>query len=486
MNDMIVLLLSGFFCVILLVWVRTILFSHPQPSINQVEAPAVDPQPVAEHLSAVIQCKTISYDFGKQEEAGIFEELHARLASFYPRVQASLHKEIINNLSLLYTWQGSQPELKPILLAAHQDVVPAGSPLEWRYPPYDGVIAGGGVWGRGSLDIKSQLIAAMEAVEYLLNHGFQPKRTLFLAFGHDEEVGGSQGAGRIVEILKQRSVSLDAVMDEGGFIMNGVISGVNGPVAMIGTAEKGYLTLELKVQCSPGHSSIPPRETAIGILGKALARLDEQKLPPDINLILPLLRSLGNNLPFKLRMMAANLWLFKPFLLKILNSNPQTSAAIRTTTAPTMISGGTKENILPHEASALVNFRLVPGETSQDVIRLVSDRIQDDRVKSTIPGWGGWPASPQSPINTPFYLVLERLIRQNFDNPPVAPYLVLGGTDARYYAQICPNVFRFTPLSINSSDLKGVHGLNESIRVEGLVKMVQFFIQLIQQWDDVG
>ena len=186
-----------------------------------------------------------------------------------------------------------------------------------------------------------------------------------------------------------------------------------------------------------------------------------------------------------MRILVENTWLFKPWLIQILDTNPRTSATIRTTTAPTMISGGSKENILPDQATAVVNFRLKPGDTIQDVVEMVEERIQDERVKVITAERRGLGGYPQSPLDSPFYTSLERLIRQSFDNPPVTPYLMLGGADACHYARICPNVYRFSPLRVNMEERKGVHGDNERIPVKDLGRMVQFFVQLIQRWDNL-
>ena len=266
----------------------------------------------------------------------------------YPLLHQTLKCEIVKNRSLLYTWEGTRPELKPILIMAHQDVVPVDpdSLSTWTHPPFSGEIADGYIWGRGALDIKSQVVAALETVELFLKEGFHPQRTLYLAFGEDEEVGGL-GAQAIVELLKSRNVRLATVVDEGGLVMKDFFPGVTTPVAMVGVAEKGYLTLKLTAEGTPGHSSTPPTHTAIGILAEAITRIEAAPLPADINVSLPMYRSIGSELPFKFRLVLANLWLLGGLAEAELSKKPTTNAGIRTTTAVTIIQGGIKDNIIP-------------------------------------------------------------------------------------------------------------------------------------------
>ena len=209
-----------------------------------------------------------------------FLALHEYLKETFPKVHSGLTKETINDYSLLYTWKGSDETLKPILLMAHLDVVPVepASEADWQHPPFEGQIQDGYIWGRGALDDKAGVMGLLEAVETLLAEGFRPKRTIYLAFGHDEELGGPNGAAKIAELLLSRKVELDYVLDEGLIIANGILP-VSKPVALIGIAEKGFVSLELSVETEGGHSSMPPPNTAIGILSEAVNKLEEGQMP---------------------------------------------------------------------------------------------------------------------------------------------------------------------------------------------------------------
>jgi carboxypeptidase PM20D1 len=482
--SILIILLVILLFIIAFVLVRTLTFARPFEPVEPVEGLEVEAPVVAEHLSNAIRCETVSQLERNQPNRKTLLELHRALERMYPRLHTSLKCETIKDYTLLYTWEGHDPELSPILLAGHLDVVPAdpASLKEWTHPPFSGQVADGFVWGRGALDIKEQVITVMEAVEQLLKSGYQPGRTVYLAFGHDEEMGGLSGAKEIAELLKSRGIRLEAVLDEGSFIMENILPGTKVPVAVIGTAEKGMLTLELNVEAETGHSSTPPARTAIGILSEAILNLEENPLPARTTYARSLFRGVGIASPVFYQMAFANLWLFGGLIKRQMSKNPQTNAIIRTTTATTVIAGGIKENVLPRQAKALVNFRLLPGTSIADVCTHAHKMIDDKRVAFQPVEGGAWEATSLSPTGSAAYLTLEKTIRQTFGNLPVASFLVLGATDSRHYAGLCENIYRFTPLTIDPESLKGIHGVNERVSVEALGKMVKFYGQLIQNW----
>ena len=259
---------------------RTLRMMKPQPTVEEQPGLEVDAASAAERLGHIIRCETVSMSEESAPNAGEFRRLHRLIEEMFPGVHSHLTREPVNEYSLLYTWQGIDPDLPALVFMAHLDVVPADpSTLEqWEHKPFSGEIADGFVWGRGTLDIKSQAMAILEAVEMQVQQGYQPKRTIYLAFGHDEEIGGT-GQAEIVRRLNERGVRIEAVLDEGGSVIQGSVPGVKSPVALIGVAEKGYLTAELNVSATPGHSSMPPRQTAIGILAAALARIESAPQP---------------------------------------------------------------------------------------------------------------------------------------------------------------------------------------------------------------
>ena len=467
------------------VMLKTALFSPGQTKGKPRDFASVDGQSVAERLGLAVQFQTLSYLDPEKFDRDTFLGLHRLLKTLYPQAHTQLKVETVNDLSLLYTWEGSNPDLKPIMLISHMDVVPADEE-KWTYPPFSGEIAEGFVWGRGTLDVKSGVIGVLEAVEYLLKEGFQPERTVYLGFGHDEEVSGRHGAVAICDLLQSRDVELGSLLDEGGSVIEGFLAGVETPVAVIGISEKGYLSLRLTVSVDGGHSSMPPQETAIGILSKAIANLEAKPMPPHLEIVEFLMGYLGSALPFFQRMLFANTWLFSGILKKQLSKSHTLNATIRTTTAPTIINAGVKDNVLPGKAEAVVNFRLLPGDDLRSVYEMVLERIHDERVVvtpyegETLTGGAGWNPSPVADTDSPYFLALTNLIKAAFPETLVSPYLVMGGTDARHYGPVTDCALRFSPVSMSSKDLQRVHGVDERLSFENCTRMVAFYIAYIQ------
>ena len=471
------------FVVALLVF-RAMMYGRLPPTEEPVEELAIKPEVVAEHLSSAVRVETISTGDPGRSASSHFERLHRVFEKQYPRTHATFTREIINQHSLLYTWIGRSPELDPILLNGHLDVVPADPATisDWTHPPFSGAIADGYVWGRGTLDMKGSVVTIFEAIEGLIKAGFQPERTIFLAFGHDEEIGGKEGAACIAEILTSRGVRLEALCDEGGSVTLGIVPGVNVPVALVGIAEKGYAVLELKVEGRPGHSSLPPRHTAIGILGRALAAVEANPMRARLSMAKLMFDELGIFLPFGTRLALANTWLFKGAVSRRLEASPNTNAVIRTTAAPTMIQGGIKENVLPAVATAQVNLRLLPGDTREAVLAHYRKAINDEAVQTRLISEHSWEAPPVTQMDSLVYKSFVRTIRQVFPEAAVAPLLMSGATDSRHYTGLTRNIFRFSPAVVDKELMGSVHGNNERVPVEGLGRMVQFYRLLIQAW----
>ncbi|MHC1782644.1 MAG: M20/M25/M40 family metallo-hydrolase [Anaerolineaceae bacterium] len=467
-----------------LMMVLTMRYFRPIKDAPPAEMEEVDQDSVAEHLAAVIRCQTISSQDPKKFNARAFLEMRRTLESNFPRVHSTLKCVVINDYSLLFLWRGARQELEPVLFTGHLDVVPAEPETgqAWTHPPFSGQIASGFVWGRGALDIKSQVVTMLEAAEHLIRKGYTPQRSILLAFGHDEEVGGAAGAAEIAAYLKERNVHLEAVLDEGSFITEGLLPGVIGPAALIGTAEKGNLAVELQVEGKSGHSAAPPAETAIGILARAVRRVEENPFPARIYFYKTMFRSLSSGMTLGMQFLFANLWLFGGLLTRRLAKNPQSNAGLRTTSAATLIRGGVKANQLPASASAVINLRLLPGDTIAYACDEIRKRVRDPRVKLQVVPEFSWEASGQSSEITRSFLKLKRAACQVFDQIPVAPFLVLGATDSRHYAAMCSNVYRFTPFVVRPEDVARIHGVDERIKVEALEKMVQFYALLMRAW----
>jgi len=438
---------------------RAMRFRLPPPPATRT-AVAIDADSAAARLAGAIRFPTITREDGVTDSA-TFRGLHAYLAKAYPRTHATLARETVGGLSLLYTWKGTDTTLAPIVLMGHLDVVPVipGTEAQWTHPAFDGVVRDGFIWGRGTLDDKATVTGVLEAVEHLVAKGYAPPRTVLLAFGHDEEGGGNVGAPAIVARVKSLGYPTPAlVLDEGGAVMEDRFPGVKGAAALVGVAEKGYLTLELVATGKGGHSSTPPSSTQIGRLARAVAALEANPFPESLNdASKGMLEALTPGMSFERKLVMS---------------------------AATIIRGGAKDNVLPQEAIAKVNFRIAPGETVESVIAFVRRVIADSTITVRQSGIFKSDPSPVSRTDGAAFRLVAESIRESLGKEPplIVPYLVVGGTDSRYWSQAgAPDVFRFSPVPFEADALSRVHGTDERIAVEGYAKGIAFFVRLLEQ-----
>lgn len=476
-------LCGGLMIVVSVVLIKTLRFTSRQLEVDPQPRVAINGEKIAEYLSNAIQFRTISYGDTGQFDGKEFSSFHRYLEQRFPKVHSTLIKEVVGGYSLLYTWKGQTGGTKPILLMGHMDVVPVepGTEDKWTHPAFAGRIADGYIWGRGTIDNKVSVVGILQAVELLLAKGFHSSRTIYLAFGHDEEVGGLVGAANIARLLYSRGVELEYILDEGGAVTYGIVPRVSAPVALIGIAEKGYLSIKLTVHSQGGHSSMPPQQTAIGILSTAIQNLERNQFPAEITGATgKLFEYLGPEMPLTERMVFANLWLFGWLVERQLVASSLTNALVRTTTAATMFESGVKENVLPTQARAVINFRILPGESVQSVIDHVRKTIGDARVKITPVKKVLSEPSAVSATESSSFENLHRTIRQIFPDAIVAPWLVVGATDSRHYAKLSGNIYRFVPIRMDPGDTRRFHGTDERISVDNYENCVRFFMQLIR------
>ncbi|NWH78791.1 P20D1 hydrolase, partial [Piaya cayana] len=405
----------------------------------------------------------------------------------FPAVFSSkfIQHEIVGTYSHLFTVQGSDPALMPYMLLAHMDVVPA-PPEGWDFPPFSAAEHEGFIYGRGTLDNKNSAIGILQALEFLLRRNYRPRRSFYVGIGHDEEVSGRKGAMKIAALLEARGVKLSFLLDEGSAILDGIIAGVNKPVAVIAITEKGSMMLNFTVQKEPGHSSFPPKETSIGILAAAMSRLEQNPLR---NLFgsgpeLMTMEHLASEFSFPLNLVMSNLWLFSPIVSRILAWKPSTNALIRTTTAVTMFNAGIKANVIPSFAKATVNFRIHSAETAAEVLEMVKNTIADDRVKiDVVEAFDPLPVSPWDDRAFGVH-IFQKTILDTFPGvDSVVPGTCIGNTDSRHFTNVTDAIYRFNPLLLKSDDLPRIHGLNERISVENYEKQVEFLFRLIKNCD---
>lgn len=469
----------------LAVAVNTLRQGSRQITVPPAPQLAVDAAAAGASLAVAVQARTVSGLLDPEGTAAAFDALHAHLAVRYPLVHRALQREVVGAGSLLYTWPGSDPAAKAIVLMAHQDVAPVAPGTEglWRHPPFSGAVADGFVWGRGAWDDKGNLVAQLEAIELLLAAGFQPRRTVYLVAGHDEELGGQRGAVPIVALLKQRGAKIEFVIDEGMLITDGIVPGLHSPAALIGVAEKGFVSVQISTQAVPGHSSMPPAsgQGAIAVLSAALARVDANPMPGGIQGVArQMFDALAPEMSGFNRVALSNLWLFGPVVERLLAKGPSTNALMRTTTAITIVSAGNKENVLPGRADATVNFRLLPGDTPETVLLHLRRVIDDDRVELKILPTQALPSSI-SRIDSDAYRLIERTVRELFPEVLVAPALYLAGADARHFDGYAEQVFRFSPVRAKPADLARFHGTDERISLDNLAELIRFYHRLVEQ-----
>ena len=486
---LILIALAAFLLVIIgVVLYRTSHFAIQLPDDEPIPLAEIDGEEVARHIGLAIQLKTISNTDPAKVDPLPFEGLRNLLQVLYPQVDDHLTREVINGGGLLYTWQGTEPDLDPIALAAHQDVVPANEAADsgWTHPPFAGEIADGYVWGRGALDCKGSLISIMEAVNNLIRDGFAPRRTVYLLFGHDEECSGTHGAVALADILEARGVRLALLLDEGGSVTTSTLPGIESPVAMIGVTEKGHLSLKLKATTKPGHASTPSTPTAIGALSLAIATLENNPFPQHLDMVEFMMSFVGAELPFMDRLMLANTWLFGGAVKRKLSQNPSTDANTRTTIAPTILRAGSAENVLPATAEALINLRIFPGETVRETYERIYDLVADQTLEvlpahgETLEGDHTWEPTEISDIDSPQFRLLTRLAQSAYPEALVAPFMMNGATDSRHYSKLSHFIFRFSPILLSQEDQDTVHGVNERLSFENAARMVSFMQALIR------
>ncbi|PZR40969.1 MAG: hypothetical protein DI538_02475 [Azospira oryzae] len=456
---------------------NTFRFSSRQAVVTSLVAPETSDEALT-HFTDALHFKTISYGDTSRLDSSQFLGFHRFLEKTYPLVHQKLKKEVLLKYALLYRWEGKNPELNPIVLMAHQDVVPIeeGTEKIWTVDPFAGVVKDQFIWGRGTVDDKINLISIMEAAEKLLKENFQPERTIYFSFGHDEEMGG-KGAQAAAALLKSRGVQADLVLDEGGIISLEKVPGMTRPVALMGTSEKGYLSLELSVEKQGGHSSMPEKETAIDILTRAIVKLREKPFEPNFSPSTQgFIEYLGPEMNFLQKMAFANTWLFKPMVIGIYEKSAPGNAMIRTTLVPTIINAGVKDNVVPTIAVATINLRLLPGDSSSVIIEKIKQTINDDRVHIDMAR--SFLSEPSSVTDNESYAYkkIDVIAKRVYKDIAGSPFLMIGGSDSRYFDQVSKGIIKFSPMI----DPIGFHGIDERVSLQSYQTSLWFFEQLMR------
>ncbi|MCJ7451383.1 MAG: M20 family peptidase [Steroidobacteraceae bacterium] len=466
----------------IVVTVRTVAFEPRDAldfeSVQLAEAPGVDVAKAAQHLAEAVRFRTISHQDSTSNDWAEWERLDVWLEATYPAAHLAMSREIFAGHTLVYTWPGTDSTLAPVVLLAHHDVVPVtpGTEDDWAHPPFAGVIADDAVWGRGSVDDKGSLICIFEAIESLATSGFAPRRTVIVLSGHDEEAGGT-GAHAVAEAWRARGLAPQFALDEGLAIVSDLpLAG--RPVALVGIAEKGYATLRITAPATGGHSSAPPRETGVEVLAKAVLAVASRPFPMQFSgPAADMIRTLAPGAGFGTRVAVANTWLFEPLLIAKIAATPAGAALLHTTIAPTMLRGSPKANVLPQDATAWINYRIAPQDTTAKVMARAQTATR--RLKVDL-AWDGpaYDPSPVSSANSDAYRVIGALASGG-GQVPVVPGLVTATTDSRYLAGVARDVYRFQPIVASLRDFEMIHGTNEHLTLDNLRRMTVFYSRLL-------
>ena len=446
--------------------------------VPQAPRVPVDVARAAQHLAEAVRIRTVSHQDASRNDWNEWQRLHDWLQTTYPAVHAAMTRELVADRTLVYTWPGSDPARKPIVLMAHHDVVPVtpGTDGDWRHPPFDGVVADDGVWGRGAVDDKSSLVALFESLEALAASGFAPAASVIVVSGHDEEAGGS-GAAAAAALLQARGIEAEFVLDEGLAVVADFPL-LGRPVALVGVAEKGYGTLTVTAPAKGGHSSAPPPETGVEVLAKAVLAITSQPFPmrfegPAADMV----RALAADASPVVKMAVANEWLFAPLLVQQIAATPAGAASLHTTIAPTMLRGSPKENVLAQDATAWINYRIAPGQTADDVMQRARAATGglDVELRWVHPPYEPPPIS--STASRGWQLVAAAAAAGG--EWPVAPGLVTATTDSRSMTVVSRDIYRFQAIVASIREFEMIHGTNEHLTLDNLGRLLRFYVQLI-------
>lgn len=466
---------------IVLIVVRSVLFRPVRIDGRAGEADVPPDAPftmeqTGASLSRMIRIPTVSAPAPALNDGAPFAEFRELLAELYPRITSSCLCERVGETGVLYTLKGRSPD-RPTVLMAHYDVVPADE-TDWVHPAFSGHIdETGRIWGRGAIDTKVTLCAIMEAVERRLSEGFTPEHDVYLAFSGDEEVFGPS-APAIVALLESRGVRPALVLDEGGAVVDGIFPGVTSPCAVIGIAEKGMMNVELSVVSNGGHASAPPKNQPVRRLSRAIHRIAARPFPLRfVPAVAALFDTLGRHAPFALRLIFANLWCFLPVLKRLFSVvGGEMEAMMRTTTCFTVLEGSAAFNVMPSVARAIINIRILSGESSEKVLEGLRSRVADPSVRMRVL-YATEPTATARLDGREWNLV-SQAVRRTWDGTIVAPYLMVACTDSRHFGRLCDTVLKFSALELSREERASMHGRNECLPVKKLVKCCSFYYTL--------
>lgn len=498
-------------CVILILVIKT--YTYPFKTSNKEKNVAVViPKPSNKSIKRFIggiRIPTISNAIYEDTNFEPFKEFMAYLPKVYPNIYNVMSVDTINNYSLVFHWKGKNSNLKPVLFLSHYDVVPVvgydstttfatdtlfrpnDTPIDpinkvaesWDYSPFSGAVVNGRIYGRGTLDMKNMLFSILESADALIEENFQPERDIWIAFGHDEEVSGRQGALKIASYFKNKGLTFEAVYDEGGIVASAgsAMQAIQKPLALVGVGEKGFLTLKITVRGLGGHSSMPPAKGSLVYAAEIIEKLNSKQfeatiIPP----ISEFLNNIGGEMGFTSKLAIANQWLLKPILLKTLEKSPASNALIRTTTAITMAKSSDAPNVLSSTSEITVNFRILPNNTVAQVMEHVNNICKDYNTQVEI--ISEREPSSISPTNAIGFKNIKDKINSLYPNAIVSSYITIGGTDAYKYQIVSNHIYRFIPVLLNAFEQRTIHNENEYISLDNYGRMLWYFKEMMKSY----
>jgi len=441
-----------------------------------VEEKDIDLERAIKHLQEMVKIETL-WNWDEDPEGKPFKEFRDLLPQLYPLIHEHCKYEQIGRSGMLFHWKGKSAE-EPTIFMAHYDVVPAEAD-KWSKPPFSAIRENGEIWGRGTLDTKGTLCAALEAAETLLAQGYVPENDIYFTFGGDEETD-STDAPAIVDVLKSRGIKPVLVLDEGGAVVEKIFPGVSAPTALIGTSEKGSANVTFSVNSTGGHASAPPVRTPIGVLARAVARIEDNPFKAHIcESVSKMFDTLGRHSSFAFKLIFANLWCFKGLFTMICKkSGGELNALVRTTCAFTQMQGSTARNVLPPTASITANMRIMSPENMDTIIDELKEKVVDDSI--TITRLTGVNPSPFSNMNSEGYERVSTAIAATWPKAIISPYLMIAASDSRHYCQISDVVLRFSAMALSSDDRKRIHGNDERISEAQFLEALMFYQRMLR------
>ncbi|KAB3530692.1 M20/M25/M40 family metallo-hydrolase [Alkaliphilus serpentinus] len=464
-------------CFVMVLVIRALWFKVESTNGKSLIASDGDVEAVTQRFSKMIQCPTVSYFEKEKMDWQVFEDFKELLPVLYPKIHAVCDREFHSETGILYLWKGHRSDAVTVLMS-HYDVVPANEEL-WSKPPFSGIVEANTIWGRGTLDTKGTLCGILEAAERLIAQGYIPENDIYFSFSGDEEISGPS-APAIVSYLQKKGIRPALVLDEGGAIVKNILPGVDKPIAVIGTGEKGYMDIELSMKGKGGHSSTPPPNSLVGLLSKAVVRLERRPfkshLTPPVQ---ELFETLGIHSSFTYRFVFSNLWCFSPLIQWLFGrKGGEMNALIRTTLAVTKAEGSEAFNVVPVKASIGVNLRLLSKDTTDEALKHVKTVINNEDIEVKV--IEKREASPISPTNTEAWKKVKTAIQNTWEGTIVTPYLMLAASDSRHFCSISDNVLRFSAMSLSEEERGLIHGNNERIPIKTLMDTIDFYERLMQ------